>query len=157
MMKKVIYECVGNSILFILFGIMLIHPFSDYQIYPDGGFNVSTGITFSIFVYYLIAFAVIRIFVFKDGKKSAYKKSELSFADEREKCIVAESTKIAYQVLVFSLLASLGILALMKAFSWTLMQDFGIDIYSIGIALITLNLVLAMISYCIKWCVQYKK
>jgi len=31
MMKKVIFECVGNSILFILAGMMLIHPFSDYQ------------------------------------------------------------------------------------------------------------------------------
>lgn len=155
-MKKVIYECVGNSILFVLAGMMFIHPFSDYQ-YDSNGFNVVIGIFPIIFIVYLIVFMVIRFFVFKDGRKSVYKNSELAFSDEREKIIVTESTKTAYQVLVLSLIISMAFLAGARVFSLTLLADMGIDVYSIGIALITLNLVLAMISYCVKWCVEYKK
>ena len=62
-MKKVIYECVGNSILFVLAGMMFIHPFSDYQ-YDSNGFNVVIGIFPIIFIVYLIGFMVIRFFFF---------------------------------------------------------------------------------------------
>ena len=51
----------------------------------------------------------------------------------------------------------MALLAGTRVFSLTILADMGIDVYSIGIALITINLVLAMISYCVKWCVEYKK
>lgn len=155
-MKKVIYECVGNSILFALMGLLLIHPFSEYSTSADG-FSAVTGVFPLIFIVYLILFAGIRFFVFRDGKKSKYKNSELSFADEREKIIVAESTKTAYQVLVFALMVSMAILAGIRFFSLTLLENANISIYSIGIALITMNLILAMVSYCVKWCREYRK
>ena len=100
---------------------------------------------------------IVRFFVFKTGKKSAYNDSDLTFSDEREKTIVAESTKTAYQVLVFSLIVSMAFLAGARAFSLTIFENMGINIYSVGIALITLNLVFAMVSYCVKWCIEYKK
>lgn len=156
MMKKVIFECVGNSILFLLAGMMLIHPFSEYQ-QNTNGFYVVVGILPIIFMVYLITFIILRFHVFKDCKKSSCDASELDYADEREKIIVAESTKTAYQVLMFSLIVSMAFLAGIRVFSLIILKDMRIDLYSVGISLFTLNLMLAMISYCVKWCIEYKK
>ncbi len=155
-MKKVVYECVGNSILFALMGLMLTQPFSEYSTGADGFYAV-TGVLPVVFIVYLILFAGFRFFIFRKGKKSLYKDSELSFADEREKIIVAESTKTAYQVLVFGLIVSMAVLAGTRFFSLTFLENANISIYTVGIALITINLILAMISYCLKWCREYKK
>ena len=157
-MKKVIFECAGNSVLFILAGLMLIRPFSSYHHTPDG-FSVVIGIMPFIFAAYLASFIAIRFLVFKGGKrpneKNAALGSELSYADEREKIIVAESTKTAYQALVFCLIVSMAILAGAKAFSF--MIPAAINIYSVGVMLIASNLAVAMISYCLKYCVEYRK
>ena len=155
-MKKVIYECVGNSILFALMGLTLIHPFSEFSGSFEG-FSAVTSVLPFIFIIYLILFAGIRFFVFRDGKKSQYHNSELSFSDEREKIIVSESTKTAYRVLVFALILSMAILAVTRFFSLTFLKNANISIYVVGVFLITMNLILAMISYCVKWCREYKK
>ncbi len=155
-MKKVIFECTGNSILFILVGLMLIHPFSDYQ-NSVNEFYFKTGIFPAIFFFYLIIFIGMRFLIYKNGMKSLYKESELTFSDEREKIIVAESTKISYQVLVGGLLVTMTLLAGIRFFSLTFLQSMEINMYAASIGLVTLNLVFAMISYCVKWCVDYKK
>lgn len=155
-MKKVIFECVGNSILFILAGLMLIYPCSDYQNNANE-FYFKTGIFPAIFFFYLIVFIGMRFYIYKNGMKSLYKESELTYSDEREKIIVAESTKIAYQVLLFGLMITMALLAGIRFFSLTILQSMEINIYAVSIGLVTLNLVFAMISYCVKWCVEYKR
>jgi len=154
-MKRVIFECIGNSILFVLAGMMLIHPFSEFQ-NTDEKFYFATGIFPLIFVLYLIVFGLVRLVVYKKSKKP-FKDSELSFSDEREKIIVAESTKLAYQVIITSLLVIMAVLAGIRFFSLTILQNMGIDLYSVSIALITVTLVFAMLAYGIKWCVEYRK
>jgi len=96
--KKVIFDCIGNSVLFILAGLMLIRPFSDYRHTQDELFVV-VGIMPFIFVAYLAAFIVIRFLIFKNEKRpeNSALGSELAYADEREKIIAAESAKTAYQ------------------------------------------------------------
>ncbi len=155
-MKRVIFECTGNSLLFILAGIMLIHPFSEFQSSEDE-FYFATGVFPAIFILYLIIFGASRLLIYKKSKKSFYKDSELSFSDEREKIIVAESTKLAYQVIITGLIIAMALLALIQFFSMTILQNMQIDIYFASITLFTLILVAAMAAYGIKWCVEYKK
>lgn len=155
-MKKVVYECVGNSILFILSAMMLINPFASFS-NDANGFEVTFGIFPVVFIIYLVAFIIVRGFVFKDSKKPLFSDSELAYQDEREKIIVAEATKAAYKVLVFSLIVSMAILAAIRAFSLTVLSSWNINLYAVSVALISIILVLAMISYCTKWCIEYKK
>ena len=81
--------------------------------------------------------------------------SELAYSDEREKTIVAESTKIAYMVLVGGLIVIISVIGGAKFFSLSTGLD--ISTYSIAIALLTALLDIATISYCVKWCREYKK
>jgi len=81
--------------------------------------------------------------------------SELAYSDEREKTIVAESMKIAYTVLVGGLIITIAVIGGAKFFS--LSTGLGISTYSIAIALLTALLDIATISYCVKWCREYKK
>ncbi len=155
-MKKVIFECIGNSILFILMGLLLIFPFSSFKA-DDSGFEVTLSIFPLIFFGYFILFLVIRFFILHDGKKSNFSVSELTFSDEREKIIVAESTKFSYQVMITGLIVSAAVLSGIQAFSHIFSNNNFISSYSAGIALIVLNLVLGVLSYALKWCIEYQK
>jgi hypothetical protein len=79
--------------------------------------------------------------------------SELAYSDEREKTIVAESTKIAYKVLIFGLIVIIPLLGCIQFFS--LWAGLGISIYVVAVLLLTCLLDVAMLTYCIVWCRQY--
>jgi hypothetical protein len=155
-MKKVITACIGNSILIILLALALIHPFSDVQ-NNENGVEVTFSIYVLIFVIYSIIFCILSVIVFKNNKKQFLKYSEFTFEDEREKIIVADATKFAYIVSICFLMISMVMLAVMKAISSTKMFHVEINIYSLSISLITMTICLAFITYCIRWCIEYKK
>jgi hypothetical protein len=103
----------------------------------------------------LIVYPVTYHILAKRNKWGKKDNTELAYSDEREKIIVAESTKTAYKILTGGLIVIIAAIGGAELFS----INTGIEIstYVISIALMTALLDAATISYCIKWCVQYKK
>ena len=153
-MKRTVFQCIGNILLFTLLGLAFLFPFS--EIIPmETGFQGSVSIFPFLLIAYLIAYPIIHYVTRKKCHWEKSADSELAYSDEREKIIVAESTKIAYQVLVSGLIFAIAAIGGVKLFSLSTGVD--ISIYLTSIALLTLLLDVTTISYCIKWCKEYKK
>lgn len=154
-MKKTIIISACNSILFILFGLTFLFPFSEVNQIKNTGFSGTFTIFPILLVIYIIlypaAFYAARK-IFKMDKKD---NSELTFSDEREKIIVSESAKASYKILVGGLISMIAIIGGIKFFS--LFTHENINIYFMSILLMTILLVLSSITYCIKWCLEYRK
>jgi len=147
-MKKTIIQCSGNVLLFTLMGLAFMFPFSEVT-QMEMGFQGSV----TIFPFLLIAYLIVYPIVHYHWGKSA--DSELAYSDEREKIIVSESTKIAYKVLIGGLIITIAAIGGVKFFSLSTGMD--ISTYVSSIALLTALLDIATISYCAKWCWEYKK
>lgn len=155
-MKKVIFECVGSSVIMALMGLMLLNPFSSFREF-EYGFELSIGPVAAIFAVSAALFIILK-FVFMRGESSSiFRQSELDYSDEREKTIVAESAKTAYIALMLCQIISAGVIALTKVFSLDFFRGINLDIYSVCVVLLTLNMIIGLMSYCVKYCVQYKK
>lgn len=153
-MKKTVILCVGNTLLFTLFGLAFLLPFSEIS-QMEFGFNGTVTIFPFLLIAYLIAYPIIWFILKKKyhwGKKD---NSELAYSDEREKIIVAESTKTAYIVLIGGLILIIAAIGGVKFFS--LSTGMNISSYTVSVALLTVLLDVATISYCVKWCLEYNK
>jgi len=153
-MKRTLFLCIGNAGLFTLIGLAFLYPFSGVT-QMEMGFQGSVTIFPLLLIAYLIAYPVIHYVLAKKYHWGEKDNSELAYSDEREKAIVAESTKIAYMVLVGGLIITIAVIGSVKFFSLSTGMD--ISIYSTSIALLTALLVIATISYCVKWCWEYRK
>ena len=153
-MKKTVFQCIGNIVLFTLMGLAFLLPFSEV-IEIEMGFGGSVSIFPILLIAYFIAYPIIYYILAKKNHWGKGTDSELTYADEREKIIVAESTKIAYQVLVGGLIFTIVAIGGVKIFSLSTGMD--ISAYATSIALLTVLLDITTISYCIKWCREYKK
>jgi hypothetical protein len=135
-------------------GLAFLFPVSDVVITENG-----IGGSLTIFPFLMIAVPIVYLIAyFILAKKYHWGKadnSELAYSDEREKIIVAQSTKVAYKVLIGGLIFVVAAIGGINFFS--IFTSMGISIYMVAIALITLLLNIAMISYCVKWCMEYKK
>jgi len=157
-MKRTITACVGNLILFTLSGLAFAFPASELTRMEAPhfvGLEVNITIFPILFIAYLIAYPII-YYVF--AKKLPWGKrtySELLYSDEREKVIVAESTKVAYKALITGLFSAIAILFGIRYLS--LLADVMINMYVVSILLLAALLNVAMISYCVKWCLEYRK
>jgi|GEM_PF-4137750 len=91
------------------------------------------------------------------GKKLrwGHKASELSFRDEREQLIVAQSTKTAYYTLIGGLITAICALGGLRFFS--AFSGITISIYAAAIILMTALLDVAAAAFCLKWCWEYRK
>lgn len=153
-MKKIMFQCIGNTLLFALFGLAFLFPFSNIN-QVESGFSGTVTIFPMLLLGYLIIYPTI-YYVFKTIFKWDRKdNTELAFADEREKTIVAEATKTVYKILIGGLLGSIAIIGGARFFS--LFSHETINIYFISVLLMTILLILSSICYCIKWCVEYYK
>jgi len=81
--------------------------------------------------------------------------SELDFSDEREKIIVAESTKTAYIALIGGLIVSVAAIGGINLFS--LSMNIEIDIYFAAVSLLVILLDIATICYGVRWVSEYLK
>jgi len=153
-MRKTMIQCVGNVILFTLLGLAFIFPTSEVT-KIEMGLSANLTIFPVLLVTYLIAYPVIYYIISKKYQWGKRDISELTYTDEREKIIVAESTKTAYKVLVGGLLIIIAVIGGVNFLS--LFTGIATNLYSISITLLTLLLNIAMISYCVKWCLEYKK
>ena len=153
-MKKTVFQCAGNLLLFTLMGLSFLFPFSEV-IRTESGFQGSVSVFPFLFMIYLVVYPIICFIISKKYPWGKSADSELTYSDEREKIIVAESTKIAYQVLVGGLMFAIVAIGGVKLFS--LSTGVTISTYLTSIALLTVLLDIATISYCTKWCQEYKK
>ncbi len=154
-MKKMIIKSTGNTILFLLFGLAFLFPFSEIQLIEDSGFSATVTIYPILFAIYMIIYPIVYYILWKKLKWNKKDVSELAFSDEREKVIVSEATKTSYIVLMGGSLISIAIIGGIKFFSLFTHED--ISIYFISVLLLTMLLVISTFSYCIKWCLEYRK
>ena len=153
-MKKTIFLCIGNAVLFTLIGLAFLFPFSEIT-QMEMGFQGKITIFPYLLIAYLIAYPIAYYILVKKYHWGENANSELAYSDEREKIIVAESTKTAYKALVGGLIITIAVIGGLKFFS--LSTGANISIYLVSIALLTALLDIATISYCVKWCREYKK
>ena len=168
-MRKTIFLCVGNILLFALFGLAFLFPFSEFthicsvHLYPyfpeltqiEYGLQLHLTIFPFLLLAYLIAYPVIYYIL---ANRCGWRKgadSELSYADEREKVIVAASTKAAYQVLIGGLLFLIATIGGVRFFS--LFTGMELSIYATTVALLTALLIVASVFYCVTWCREYQR
>jgi fatty acid desaturase len=154
-MKKTIFISISNTILFLLFGLTLLFPFSEIHQIGTAGFSGTITIYPMLLAIYLIIYPVVYFTIGKKLKWSIKDNSELKFSDEREKVIVSEAAKTSYKILVGGLIAIIAIIGGVKFFS--LFTHETISIYFVSVLLITILLVLSTVIYCIKWCLEYRK
>jgi|GEM_PF-1135867 len=157
-MKRVIFECAGNCIGFILLGLIMVEQFVFRRVNEFGVqilFQVN-AIHIILFVF-TIVFLAIRFFGFRRKKRPMLEVSELAYADEREKAIVAEATKKAYIAAMVCLVLSLGAMAWTRIGGMLVLQRFDIDMYVVGVTLIVVTIVVIMVTYCVTWCREYRK
>ena len=153
-MKKTVFQCIGNVLLFTLMGLAFMFPFSEVT-QMEMGFQGSITIFPFLLIAYLIVYPIVHYILVKKYHWGKSANSELAYSDEREKIIVSESTKIAYRVLIGGLIITIAAIGGIKFFSLSTGMD--ISTYSTSIALLTVLLDIATISYCVKWCREYKK
>lgn len=153
-MRKIIFLCLGNVVLFILFGLAFLFPFANVT-QTNTRFSASITIFPVLLLVYLIAYPITYYAlsrIYKWGKKE---NTELFFTDEREKVIVSEATKLSYIILVGGIIATVAILGGTKFFS--MITNLEITSYFIAVIALIIVLVVSTISYCIKWCSEYRK
>ena len=153
-MKRTIFHCAGNTVLFTLFGLAFLFPFSETHRVP-GGFGASVSVFPLLLLVYLAAYPLLYFIVAKKSGWQRRNASELCHADEREQAIVGASTKTAYTVLVGGLLVCIAALGGVQFF--ILMTQIQIDLYRLSIALATALLDIATLCYCVRWCREYQK
>ena len=153
-MKKVIFNCANNILLFTLFGLAFMFPFSTVRQMTDG-VDVSLTAFPIIFIVYLLIYPFLYFFIRKKFHWEKKDNSELVFADEREKEIVSQATTTTYKVLIGGLISAVAIIAVVRFFALFIHRD--VSIYKVSVLSITLLLILAMITYCMKWCSEYRK
>lgn len=155
MIKKTVFLGIANTILFFLLGLALLDPVAKVEQIGDMSFSGTLTIYPIILIGYLI-FYPIAFSVFKRVTGiSSRDSSELSFSDEREKVIVSEAAKTGYVVLTVGLIVGIGIIAWVNFFS--LFTQTSISIYKISIILMIGLLIVSMLSYTIRWIIEYKK
>ncbi|WP_349948188.1 hypothetical protein ABFV83_06960 [Lacrimispora sp. BS-2] len=154
-MKKTIFISVGNIILFLLFGLTFLFPFSEIYQIETMGFRGTFTVYPILLVIYLIIYPVVYHITGKKLKWNKKDNSELSYSDEREKVIVSEAAKTSYKILIGGLIVIIAIIGGVRFFS--LFTHEYISIYFVSVLLLTILLVVSTAFYCIKWCLEYRR
>ena len=157
-MKKVVFESVGNTLLFALMGLAFMFPFSRYEggVAADG-FSLSVHLSpfLAVFVAFLVLYPIV--FVRRSGLDASTRDNlELAADDERELQITGRALRTAYRVLMTCLIMGLGVLAAAQFLSATFLGD-ATAVYRTAVGIIAATLVAASVSYCIRWCLEYRR
>lgn len=161
-MKKVLFECVGNGVLFALFGFAMMFPFAVHEsrVDSDGfAFSVSLSSSMIVLLAFVALFMVVR-FVFAKRNGLAIRmvdNMELACEDERERSILAKALFAAYHAAMVSLIVCFGVLALSYFFAVVLYGASAEFMYRVAIGCVMATLEIVNAAYCISWCVEYRK
>ena len=151
-MKKVVFESVGNVLLFVLMGLAFMFPFSRYE-----GGATADGFSLSVHLSPLMAVFVVFLVLYPSGLHASTRDNlELAADDERELQITGRALRTAYRVLMTCLIVGLGVLAAAQFLSATFLGD-AVAVYRTAVGIIAATLVAASASYCIRWCLEYRK
>ena len=157
-MKKVVFESVGNVLLFVLMGLAFMFPFSRYEGGATAdGFSLSVHLS-PLMAVFLVLYPIARaVFVRRSGLHASTRDNlELAADDERELQITGRALRTAYRVLMTCLIVGLGVLAAAQFLSATFLGD-AVAVYRTAVGIIAATLVAASASYCIRWCLEYRK
>jgi len=146
-MRKVIYECVNNSILYAVAG-----PFF---IFMATGPRSMAGVALLMFTIYAIFYYIARFVFLKKSKSSLanyFRCNEIAKDDEREVQITGKALRTAYYVAIYSMLIIMLVLFIVKV----AISQVAI-LFVAAMLLISLALVVTTCAYCIRWVVEYKK
>lgn len=154
-MKRIIVISIGNIVLLLLLCLALLFPFSSLQQAGETGFAATLTIFPFLFIAYLMLYPIALYFSKKLFRWNTREDSEFSFSDEREKTITMGAATTTYKVLFSGVLVSVATLGTVKFFA--LFSHIEISIYFVSVLLLTALLIISTASYCIKWCLEYRK
>ena len=146
-MRKVIYDCVNNIIIYALTGPLLI-------IVALGTIKMA-GIAVLIYTIFAVLYYFARFVFLKKSKSSLanyFRCNEIARDDEREIQITGKALKMSYYFTIYSMIIIMLILQFFAVFT-----SQASTIFVAAILLITLALIIITSAYCIRWVVEYKK
>lgn len=160
-MKKVLFECVGNAVLFVLFALALLYPVVvEEASVSTHGFSYSVSLSGYLLLFAvccLVYSAVRHVFAKRNRIRVGVMDSmELACDDEREQVIAAKALRAAYFAAMMSLLGILYIFATVYFFS-TASGTASVELmYRVAVIGVVVALEVVNAVYCIRWCVAYR-
>ena len=148
-MNKVVFECVGNSIMFALSSLFIV------ALITVGYVSSEVAIMWLIFFVAGVVYLVLRsVLIVKRKEKLTALMSciELAKSDEREVRISNRASKTAYFVAMHSMSWIVIAIAVFACFF-----PYAFNLSILSIVLITFGLILTTCAYCIRWVIEYKK
>jgi len=154
-MKKTVFLCIGNVLLFILMGLAFLYPVSDLKLLGEAGFTAKVTIFPILLLAYLFLYPAAGYIFMKVCKAERRDHSELACSDEREKVIVSEAAKTSYRVMTGGMIGCIAVIGGVRFFS--IYTHHEISIYFVSVLLLTVLLTVSMVSYCVRWVLEYQK
>lgn len=156
-MSKVVFETIGNTIMFILFALFFTEGL--VVVGSEDGVSITANYLVGVFLGYMLLYGIILvIWNKKQGAPFLHLISGLQLhldTDERESVVSLKAAKVAYFtticVLPLSLIAFFVIHS--SNFSFTL----NVNMFVVGCWLTVLSCIIINISYSIAWCIEDAK
>lgn len=160
-MKKVLFECVGNAVLFALFALALLYPVVvEEATVSTHGFSYSVSLSgyLLLFVVACLLYAVTRhVFVRRNRLAvGAMGNLELACDDEREQVLSAKALHAAYFAAMLSLFGCLFVFASVFFFSTASGAASAELMYRVAVIGVVVALELVNAVYCVSWCASYR-
>lgn len=156
-LKTVIFRSIGDIILIQLLGLAALNPFKSYSIDKgNGSFEVTFSMYMLVFLLYLIFYSITSTFIYKRRKERLVTATEVIEDDEMMLNISRESATAAYFTM-----KTVGIVIIGLFVSINIFYEIGIiktiNNYKIGVYSIVSLISLSIISYLIKWVLEYRR
>jgi len=156
-MKKVIFETIGNIIMFILLGLTLTKGIA-----IKGANNLVT-IEANGFVQICLLFMVVYVIllaIINKKQKGSFKRLFTGLqlykdTDERDKHITGEAAKTTYLATIVVLTCAMTVPIVLRIYEFLFQWDvnyYAVSTWSPIIAMIVLNII-----FSIRWCKEYRK
>lgn len=160
-MKKVLFECMGNAVLFVLFALALLYPVVvEEATVSTNGFSYSVSLSgyLLLFVVCCLVYAVVRHVFVKRNRIAvgAMGNLELACDDEREQALSANALRAAYFAAMLGLFGCLFVFATVYFFSTATGAASAELMYRVAVIGVVVALEMVNAVYCIRWCVAYR-
>lgn len=160
-MKKVLFECMGNAVLFVLFALALLYPVVvEEATVSTNGFSYSVSLSgyLLLFVVCCLVYAVVRHVFVKRNRISvgAMGNLELACDDEREQALSANALRAAYFAAMLGLFGCLFVFATVYFLSTATGAASAELMYRVAVIGVVAALEVVNAVYCIRWCVAYR-
>lgn len=156
-MNKVIFEAIGNTIMFVLLALFFTEGLV-VTVYEDG-VGVSANIFVVIFLLYMLIYGtVLVIWNKKQGAPlfNLVKGLQMHLdTDERESVATLKATKAAYTATIITLPVALVVFA--GAHINLAAVGTSVDLFVVGCWLFALSCIVVNLAFSIAWCIEESK